>query len=281
MAKKYTCTNAIAHDFASQCHERITDVDFDILCSQLALDFWPTPPEAAQPVVEVLRELAAERRRYHAALTQLQNRCLPSPRPTSSTNTSLSPSSTTKNKFVTGYSRTSSYDQPRSSPLPVNADTTLRKAGPLALVSWSPVIPVEAVACVAGGDTQVHQLAAGGDPGKQEVAADRSLVEVQHQASDVNGGRDLGPPRCGRGRRQGAAGEREAKQEAVAVAAELDAVVLHVPPATKARTRRIVTHAEPCDVAIDVVLGALIGAPDVPPTSSGAMWIRDRRRRYR
>jgi hypothetical protein len=51
MAKKYTCTNAIAHDFASQCHERITDVDFDILCSQLALDFWADPPEAAQPVV--------------------------------------------------------------------------------------------------------------------------------------------------------------------------------------------------------------------------------------
>lgn len=76
MAKKYTCTNAIAHDFASQCHERINDVDFDIVCSQLALDFWADPPEAAQPVVEVLRELAAERRRYHAALTQLQDRLL-------------------------------------------------------------------------------------------------------------------------------------------------------------------------------------------------------------
>lgn len=76
MAKKYTCTNAIAHDFASQCHERITDVDFDILCSQLALDFWADAPEAAQPVVEVLRELAAERRRYHTALTQLQQRLL-------------------------------------------------------------------------------------------------------------------------------------------------------------------------------------------------------------
>lgn len=76
MAKKYTCTNAIAHDFASQCHERLTDVDFDILCSQLALDFWADAPDAAQPVVEVLRELAAERRRYHAALTQLQARLL-------------------------------------------------------------------------------------------------------------------------------------------------------------------------------------------------------------
>lgn len=53
-----------------QCHERITEVDFDIVYSQLALDFWAGPPEAAQPVAEVLRELAAERRRYHAALTQ-------------------------------------------------------------------------------------------------------------------------------------------------------------------------------------------------------------------
>lgn len=76
MAKKYTCTNSIARDFAGQCHERITDVDFDIVCSQLALDFWADPPEAARPVVDVLRELAAERRRYLAALTQLHDRLL-------------------------------------------------------------------------------------------------------------------------------------------------------------------------------------------------------------
>ena len=76
MAKNYTCTNSIARDFASQCHERITDVDFDIVCSQLALDFWADPPEAARPVVDVLRELAAERRRYLAALTQLHDRLL-------------------------------------------------------------------------------------------------------------------------------------------------------------------------------------------------------------
>jgi hypothetical protein len=76
MAKKYTCTNSIAHDFASQCHERITDVDFDLVCSKLALDFWADPPEAARPVVDVLRELETERRRYLAALTQLQERLL-------------------------------------------------------------------------------------------------------------------------------------------------------------------------------------------------------------
>ena len=32
--------------------------------------------DVGQPVVEVLRELAAERRRYHTALTQLQQRLL-------------------------------------------------------------------------------------------------------------------------------------------------------------------------------------------------------------
>ena len=46
------------------------------MCDLYRLEFWADPPEAAQPVVEVLRELAAERRRYHAALTQLQDRLL-------------------------------------------------------------------------------------------------------------------------------------------------------------------------------------------------------------
>jgi hypothetical protein len=76
MAKKYTCTNSVAHDFASQCHERITDVDFDLLCSRLALDFWAEPSEAAQPVVDVLRDLEAERQRYLVTLTQLRDRLL-------------------------------------------------------------------------------------------------------------------------------------------------------------------------------------------------------------
>jgi hypothetical protein len=76
MAKKYTCTNSIAHDCAGQCHDRITDVDFDLICNRLALDFWADPPEAARPVVEVLRELEAERQRHLAALTQLQERFL-------------------------------------------------------------------------------------------------------------------------------------------------------------------------------------------------------------
>jgi hypothetical protein len=76
MAKHYTCTNSIAREFAGQCEERIVDVDFDLLCSGLALDFWADPSDAARPVVNILRELEAERRRYLAALTQLRERLL-------------------------------------------------------------------------------------------------------------------------------------------------------------------------------------------------------------
>lgn len=63
-------------DFAGQCQERITDLDFDLICSELALGFWADPPAAAGPVVDVLRELEAERRRSMAALSQLRERLL-------------------------------------------------------------------------------------------------------------------------------------------------------------------------------------------------------------
>jgi len=74
MASKYTCSNSIAHDFVGQCDERLEDLEFDLLCSKLALDFWADPPAAARPVVDVLRELEAERRRHADALTALSDR---------------------------------------------------------------------------------------------------------------------------------------------------------------------------------------------------------------
>lgn len=76
MASAYTCSNAIARDFAEQCDLRIDDLRFDLLCSQLALDFWATSPATAQPVVDLLREIADERRRHQAALTNLRERLL-------------------------------------------------------------------------------------------------------------------------------------------------------------------------------------------------------------
>lgn len=76
MASKFSCSNSVAHDFAGQCQERIADLDFDLICSKLALDFWANPPEPARPVVDTLRELEAERRRHMAALVQLRERLL-------------------------------------------------------------------------------------------------------------------------------------------------------------------------------------------------------------
>lgn len=76
MATKYACSNGIAHDFAEQCELRIDDLGFDLLCSNLALDFWSAPPPEAQPVVDLLCELAEERRRHQAALSSIRERLL-------------------------------------------------------------------------------------------------------------------------------------------------------------------------------------------------------------
>ena len=76
MASAYSCSNSIARDFAEQCDLRIDDLRFDLDCSKLALDFWATPPEAAEPVIALLRELAEERRRHQDALANLRERLL-------------------------------------------------------------------------------------------------------------------------------------------------------------------------------------------------------------
>jgi hypothetical protein len=74
MAARYSCSVGIARDFAEQCTLRLDDIDFDLACNQLALDFWSSPPEPAQPVVEILREIAVERQRHAEALTSLRDR---------------------------------------------------------------------------------------------------------------------------------------------------------------------------------------------------------------
>jgi hypothetical protein len=76
MASKFSCSNGVARDFAGQCEERLVDLDFDLLCSQIALDFWVSPPERARPVVEILRELADERQRHRDAIARLRERLL-------------------------------------------------------------------------------------------------------------------------------------------------------------------------------------------------------------
>ena len=76
MASRFSCSSGVAKDFAGQCEERLVDLDFDLLCSEIALGFWADPPAAALPVVDALRELEAERRRHRAALSQLREHLL-------------------------------------------------------------------------------------------------------------------------------------------------------------------------------------------------------------
>jgi len=76
MASSFSCSVGVARDFAGQCEERLEDLDFDLLCSKLALDFWSSAPEPAPPVVDVLRELAVERQRHTDAITRLRERLL-------------------------------------------------------------------------------------------------------------------------------------------------------------------------------------------------------------
>ena len=59
MASRFSCSHSVAHDFAAQCEERISDLNFDLIYSKLALDFWVDPPETTRPVVDALRELEA------------------------------------------------------------------------------------------------------------------------------------------------------------------------------------------------------------------------------
>ncbi len=75
MASRFSCSSGVAKDFAGQCEERLVDLDFDLLSSELALGFWADPPPAALPVVDALRELEAERRRYRPPC-QLRERLL-------------------------------------------------------------------------------------------------------------------------------------------------------------------------------------------------------------
>ena len=71
IAAQFTCSNAIARDFAGQCDERLVDLDFDLLCSELAVDFWASTPDTTRALVDALGELRAERRRHREALAQL------------------------------------------------------------------------------------------------------------------------------------------------------------------------------------------------------------------
>lgn len=74
---RFSCSNQIATDFAHQCEVRIDDLDFDIIISELADRFWSKQSDSKQPVVAILRQIDAERRRHREALLELRERLLP------------------------------------------------------------------------------------------------------------------------------------------------------------------------------------------------------------
>jgi len=74
VVSKYTCSTSLAHDFAGQCEVRLDALEFDLLCSAIALEFWASPAERARPIVDALRELADERKRHREALARLHER---------------------------------------------------------------------------------------------------------------------------------------------------------------------------------------------------------------
>ena len=71
IAEAFTGDVSIARDFADQCSSRLDELGFDVECSQLAVELWDGRPE---PVVELLREIAAEQERHSEAMEDLFHR---------------------------------------------------------------------------------------------------------------------------------------------------------------------------------------------------------------
>jgi hypothetical protein len=74
MAVKYCCSRAISREFTNQCLSRLEELEFDLKCSRVALEFWSAPTHIATPVSEVFRNLVAEHERHASMLVELNRR---------------------------------------------------------------------------------------------------------------------------------------------------------------------------------------------------------------
>ena len=74
LAATYTCSTETARDFADRCGDRLDDVEYQLDCTRVAIDFWSEAPSHAAPLVDALRELAAEHERHAAAIADLHHR---------------------------------------------------------------------------------------------------------------------------------------------------------------------------------------------------------------
>ena len=68
IAGAFTSDVSIAREFADQCSERLEVLGSDVECGQLAVELWDGRPE---PVVELLRQVAAEWERHSEAMEDL------------------------------------------------------------------------------------------------------------------------------------------------------------------------------------------------------------------
>ncbi|HEU4731381.1 MAG TPA: hypothetical protein VFT22_25985 [Kofleriaceae bacterium] len=74
MAATYTCSTETARDFADRCSDRLEDQEYEIDCTRTAIDFWSEAAAHAAPLLDALRELAAEQERHDAVIADLQRR---------------------------------------------------------------------------------------------------------------------------------------------------------------------------------------------------------------
>ena len=73
MTEQLTCLVTLAQEGADDCEVQVEDLAFDLATSRLAVEFWANHP-AAQDVVAMLAELAAENQRHCDAVSALAAR---------------------------------------------------------------------------------------------------------------------------------------------------------------------------------------------------------------
>jgi hypothetical protein len=76
MAMRYTCALETARDFADRCSDQLDDLEYELDCSKIAIDFWSNAPAHTSALVDALRELAAEQERHAAVIADLHRRMI-------------------------------------------------------------------------------------------------------------------------------------------------------------------------------------------------------------
>jgi hypothetical protein len=74
MATRYTCSMETARDFADRCSDQLDEMEYELDCTRVAIDFWSDAPPHAAPLVDALRELVAEHERHAAVIVDLHRR---------------------------------------------------------------------------------------------------------------------------------------------------------------------------------------------------------------